>query len=91
MDLSSQMAVLALQRKGINVFLAQLEPLKVVAVTAGSSILLYKMVQFVRLSEEGMLVAVEWSVPHSDITDNNVVTGKFPGLSVRSQRSWRRL
>ena len=56
MDLSSQMAVLALQRKGINIFLAELLSLKVVAVTAGSCILLYKMVQFVRLSEEGMLV-----------------------------------
>ena len=50
MDLSSQMAVLDLQRKGINAFLA---------VTAGSCILLYKMVQFVRLSEEGMLVAAK--------------------------------
>ena len=46
MDLSSQMAVLALQRKGINIFLAELLSLKVVAVTAGSCILLYKMVQF---------------------------------------------
>ena len=54
MDFSSQISVLALHREGINVFLAQLEPLKVVAVTAGSSILLYKMFQFVRLSEEGM-------------------------------------
>ena len=59
MDFSSQMEVLALQRKGINVFLAELEPLKVVAVTAGSSILLYKMVQFVRHSEEGILVTAK--------------------------------
>ena len=59
MDFSSQMTALALQRKGINVFLAQLEPLKVVAVTAGSSILLYKMVQCVRLSEEGMAVTAK--------------------------------
>ena len=54
MDFSSQMSVLALHREEINVALAELEPLKVVAVTAGSSILLYKMFQFVRLSEEGI-------------------------------------
>ena len=59
MDFSTQMAVLALQRKGINVALAELEPLKVVAITACSSIFLYKMVQFVRLSEEGMLVSAK--------------------------------
>ena len=59
MDISKQMTSLALYREGINVFLGHFEPLKVVALTVGSSVVLYKIIETVKLSEEGILVAAK--------------------------------
>ena len=59
MDISKQMTSLALYREGINVFLDYFEPLKVVALTVGSSVVLYKIIETVKLSEEGILVAAK--------------------------------
>ena len=59
MDFSRQMQIIALSRKGVNVFLGHFEPLKVVALTVGSSVLLYRMYEIVKFSEEGILVAAK--------------------------------
>ena len=59
MDFSHQLSVLALYRQDLNVYIRHFEPIKVVTVTVGSSIALYKILELLQHSEEGFIAAAK--------------------------------
>ena len=59
MDFSHQLSVLAIYRQDLNVYIRHFEPIKVVTVTVGSSIALYKILELLQHSEEGFIAAAK--------------------------------